>query len=181
MLKYAFIANSENMTPEDYHWEYDNDEMKFRFYATNNMDATKKCAQKLADEGFEYLDLCGDFDAAKAKEVENAAMGRISVAYAKYSKDEEEKFESLQKMDDYGLIVMAPGLEPGAVKIKKMPSPEFNTTIALVGDDEASIAAARDFASDGIDFIELCGYFDDTKTKNIIRAIDGKTPVGSCG
>jgi len=181
MLKYAFIANSETMSPDKYHYEYDSDDMKFRFFAVNNMDMTKKCAAGLADEDFEYIDLCGDFDAEKAQEVADARNGKISVEYAKYSEEDDEKFENLEKINEYALIVMTPGLAAGTIKMNKLTCPEFNTTITLVSDDEAAGKAAKDLVTAGIDFIELCSYFDEDKTNGIRKAIDGKVPVGSCG
>ena len=181
MLTYAFIANSETLNPDDYNWEYENDEMKFRFFITSDMETNKKIAKELADDGFEYLDLCGDFDDEMTKEISNAAGGRLEVAHAGFSEEEESKFNSLEKMDEYGLIIMAEGLESGAKIEHRITSCEFNTTINIVSNDDVAIAAAKDLSDRGIDFIEFCSYFDAAKTADIIAATGGKTPIGSCG
>lgn len=181
MFTYAFIVNSEGLTPEDYSWNYENDEMKFKFFATSGMDMTKKYAKKLADEGFEYIDLCGDFDADMAKEVEMATDGKIEVNYAKYFDEEIKKLEKLPSLGEYGIIINAPGLPEGSTKTQKLVGAEFNTTIVFVGDDEMAKAAAESLVDEGIAFIELCSYFDELKAIEIINAIKGRVPVGYAG
>ncbi len=181
MFTYAFIVNSEGQSPEDYSWNYNNKEMKFKFFATSGMEMTKKYAKKIADEGFEYIDLCGDFDANMAKEVVKATGGRIEVEYAKYFDSEMKKLGNLPKMDEYGIIIMAEGLTQGTTKKEKVVGAEFNTTIVMVDSDEMAAAAAQGLVDGGIDFIELCSYFNEIKAGEIIDAIDGKVPVGYCG
>jgi hypothetical protein len=181
VLTYAFIANSEGMSPENYHWEYEDSEMRFKFFSVSGMDMTKKYAKMLADEGFEYIDLCGDFDAAMAKEIADATDGRIEVEYAKYSEAEQKKFETLEKQDEFGVIVMAEGIEEGTTKTQKITGPEYNTTIVLAGGEKAAATAAQGLVDAGISFIEMCGYFDEQKASEIIKAINCNTPVGYCG
>jgi len=60
----------------------------------------------------------------------------------------------------------------------------MNTHIVYVKDLDQAVEAARKFAEDGVDGIELCGWFDLEKTKAIIAAVESvsKTiPVGSNG
>lgn len=181
MFNYAFIVNSEGMNPENYSWKYENDEMDFRFFATSDMDMTKKYAKKLADEGFKYIDLCGDFDAEKAKEVALATEGRIEVEYAKYFDSEIRKLEKIAEPDEFGIIIKAEGLEQGTTKTEKVVGSEFNTTIVLVGDEDMAEAAAQGLVDAGIDFMELCSYFNEIRAGEIIDVIDGAVPVGYCG
>jgi len=181
MFTYAFIANSEGHTPEDYFWNYENDAMKFKFLVTSGMDMTKKYAKKLADDGFEYIDLCGDFDEDKAKEICSATDGRIEVEYAKYTDIEAKKAEELPVFDEFGVIVMAQGLPEGTTKTEKVIGSEFNTTIVLVDSEEMANAAAQGLVERGIHLIELCSYFNEIKADKVIDAIDGKIPVGYCG
>jgi hypothetical protein len=181
MLTYAFIANSEGFRPEDYHWEYENKNFKFKFFATSGMEMTKKYAKKLVDEGFKGIDLCGDFDADQAKEVALVTEGKIDVDYAKYFESEMKKLEKLEELGEYGIIVMADGLPEGTTKTERIVGSEFNTTIVLVDSDETAQAAAIGLVERGIDFIELCGYFNEIRAGEIIDAIDGRVPVGYCG
>ena len=181
MLDYAFIANSEGLNPGDYHWEYENDEMRFRFCSTHDMETNKKLAKELAASGCQYLDLCGDFNAAMAREIAEAAGGRLTVEYSKFSAEDDAKFNSLTNIHEYGLIIMAEGLANGKIITHKLVSDEFTTTIALVSNDETAKQAAQDLVNGGIDFIEMCSYFDAAKADEVRAAIGGKVPVGYCG
>lgn len=181
MFNYAFIVNSEGLTPEDYSWSYKNDEMKLEFLATSGMEMTKKYAKKLADKGVKYIDLCGDFDADKADEAAKATDNKIEVCYAKYSDSETKKMDKLTDLGEYGIIIMAYGLEPGSTKTKRLVGSEFVTTIVLVDSEDAAKAAAKGLVDGGINFIELCSFFDENKANDIIDSIKGAVPVGYCG
>lgn len=181
MFTYAFIVNSAGMTPESYHWEYENDGMKFKFLATSGMDMTKKAAVKLADEGIEYIDLCGDFDEKQAREIADATGGRIEVEYAKYFEDELKRVENLKKADEYGIIIKAEGMKEGTTKLEKIIGAEFNTTIVLIDDEKDAEATAQALVDKGINFIELCSYFNELRCTEIINAIKSRVPVGYCG
>lgn len=181
MFNYAFIVNSEGLTPEDYSWSYKNDAMQFEFFATSGMGMTKKYAKKLADKGFTDIDLCGDFDEKMAKEVADATDGKIAVEYAKYFDEEMEKLNLLNQLGEYGIIIKAPGLKEGSTKKEKIIGSEFNTTIVLIGSEKEAEAAAQSLVDEGIAFIELCSYFNELRATAIINAIKGKVPVGYCG
>ena len=62
-----------------------------------------------------------------------------------------------------------------------LDSEDCNTRACFVKDLDAAKAAAAALAEEGIDFIELCSWFDQEKTEAIIEAAGGKIPVGSCG
>ena len=38
-----------------------------------------------------------------------------------------------------------------------------------------------DFPDLPVDFIELCGWFEEDMTREVIAAVDGSVPIGSCG
>lgn len=181
MFSYAYIVNSKSMTPEDYHWEYANDAMEFRFFATCSMEMTKQYARRLVADGFECIDLCGDFDKAKANEIWDAAYNWLKVFYAKYSDEEETKFANLSSRSEFGLIVMVKGLAEEAIQTERVTGPDFNTTIALVGSEQAALTAAQQLVANGVNFIELCSYFDAYRAAKIIEGIQGQAPVGYCG
>ena len=181
MFNYAFIVNSKGMDPESYSWKYENGEMDFRFFATSGLEMTKKYSKKLADEGFKYIDLCGDFTEDDAKQVALHTESRIEVEYAKYFESELKKLERLPTLGEYGIIIMGEGIAEGTTKTEKVIGSEFNTTIIIVGDDETAKAAAQGLVDSGVDFMELCSYFNEIKAGEIIEAINGAIPVGYCG
>ena len=56
-----------------------------------------------------------------------------------------------------------------------------NTYVRFTKDLDAAKAAAKELEEQGVYFLELCSFFDKARTLEIIDAIGGKVPVGSCG
>lgn len=180
MFTSAFILNSRSLTPETYSAEYKNEQFHFYMTAVHGMKMTCEVAVRLADEGFEYLDLCGNYNEEKLIRVQEASGRRLKLSYAKYTEEQQQKFGELESQNEYGLIIMAKGSENKPQRIE-MESNEFNTHIALVYSDEMAIEVAQDMVNHGVNFIELCSYFDFEKAETIIEAIGRKVPVGYCG
>jgi hypothetical protein len=144
------------------------------------MKMTRALAGKLAEEGYQYLDLCGNYSEEKAKDIGEAANGKLEVNYAKYTEEDLERFNALPSADRYGMIIL--GFDPAEDMVRlELKSDEFNTYIAIAQSEEKAAQAARDMVQEGIDFIELCGYFDRDKAQAMADAIGHKVPIGYCG
>lgn len=180
MFKYAFIMNSSGLTPETYSVTYKNNEFYCFVTAVSGMEMSSDLAKKLAEEEFQLIDLCGDYDASKTEMIKNATNNKLDVCYAKYTEEELEKLNSLDSLNEYGIIIMADGIEDKPEKLE-LKSDEFNTYITIVGSDEMAIKAAKEMVGNGIAFIELCSYFDLKKAGEIAEAIERKVPIGYCG
>ena len=158
-MKYAFIMNSGTLNPENYSVLYEDKGNCYFFTAVHGMDMTRALAMQLADDGYELIDLCGDFDGEKAEDIRKASGGKLKVNYAKYSKEELEKFNALVSNDRYGIIVL--GFDPGREFVRlELESSEYNTYITIAANEETAALEAKKMAADGIHFIELCSYFD---------------------
>jgi len=179
-MKYAFIMNSGTLSPENYSALYEDQGNLYFFTAVHGMDMARELVKQLADDGYELIDLCGDFDAEKAEELEKVSGGRIKASYAKYTEEELEKFNALPVNDRYGIIVLGFGLSRDVVRLA-LESGEYNTDISIVAKEETAALEAKKMAAEGIHFIELCGYFDAEKAETVIQAVDRKVPVGYCG
>jgi len=179
-MKYAFIMNSASLNPENYSIMYDNEGNQYYFTAVHGMKMTKELTQKLANDGYELMDLCGDFDEEKAQEVEAAAEGKIKVKYAKYTEEDQAKFEALEASNHYGIIVLGFDLTEDLVRLE-LKSDEYDTYITIVSKEEMAAQEAKKMVIEGIHFIELCGYFDSYKAEKVTKAIEHKVPVGYCG
>lgn len=179
-MKYAFVMNSRSLTPERFSLTYEHLGNIYYFTAVHGMKMTRELAVTLAAEEYKILDLCGAYDADKAEDVRNAAEGRLDVSYAKYSDEDQARFEALPSADRYGIIVL--GFDPAEELVRlKLESEEYNAYIAIAGSEEAAAQAARDMVLDGIHFIELCGYFDRERAEMIAAAAGRKVPIGYCG
>ncbi len=179
-MKYAFIMNSRTLNPETYSVVYEHEGNQYYFAGVHGMKMTKELAKKLADDGYELLDLCGDYNEEKAQEVRDASEGKTKINYAKYSDEDLEKLDALQSTDQYGVIVL--GFEPSEDLTRlELTSEEYNTYIAIAGSEEIAVRTAKEMVTEGINFIELCGYFTQDKAEVIAEAIDHKVPLGYCG
>lgn len=179
-MKYAFIMNSGTLSPETYSVLYEDEGNHYFFTAVHGMDMAQALAKQLADDGFEMIDLCGDYDAEKAEDIIKASDGKIKVNYAKYSEEELAKFNALPVNDRYGIIVLGFGLSKDSVRLE-LQSNEYNTYISIVAKEEMAALEAKRMAEDGIHFIELCSYFDAEKAGIVMNAIELRVPLGYCG
>lgn len=179
-MKYAFIMNSAGLDPDSYSVKYNDGENEYYFAAVHGMEMACGLAKNLADENYEMIDLCGDYDAEKATKIAEAAEGKIKVNYAKYNEKNQAKFGQLESAGKYGIIVLGFDLTEESVELELL-SEEYNTYISIVSDEEMAKKQAKKMVSSGIDFIELCGYFDYEKSEKVEMAIGEKVPLGYCG
>lgn len=180
MFKYAFILNSQTLTPESYSKVYENEEFYCRIAAINSMEMCYDLARKLAEDGVQLIDLCGDFDQEKAEAVRKATRDEVKVCYAKYTEEEILKLEALPSLNEYGIIIKAGGIGKTPVRAE-LKSSECNTYVAFVEDDSMAHAVANEMVKEGINFIELCSYFTKEKAEELVETIAHKVPVGYCG
>jgi len=180
MFKYAFLANSAGLGPDKYSVTYENDRFCCYISAVHGMKMPCEIAEKLAAEGFELIDLCGDFNLEKAEEIRKAADGKLNVCYAKYTEENQKKYDALESMNEYGIIIMGEGIGDKPEKLE-LRDDEYNTYVTIVGSDEMAKAAAKEMVAQGIHFIELCSYFDLEKAEAIADTVDRKVPFGYCG
>ena len=179
-MKYAFIMNSASLNPESYSVTYYNEGNQYYFTAVHGMKMTRELAKKLADDGYELMDLCGDFNEEKTEAVKEAAEGKIRVNYAKYSEEDTAKFDALESTSKYGVIVLGFDLTEDLVRLE-LTSEEYNTYISIAAQEETAALEAKKMVAEGINFIELCGYFDSEKAEKIAEAIGHQVPIGYCG
>lgn len=179
-MKYAFIMNSRTLNPENYSVVYENEGNLYYFTAVHGMKMARELAKKLADEGYGLINLCGNFNEEKTEEIRKASEGKPRVCYAKYTEEEQAKFNALTDSSKYGIIVL--GFDPVKDLVRLvLESDEYNTYIAIVAKEEMAMQEAKNMVSEGIHFIELCSYYDLERAEKVIEAIDHKIPIGYCG
>jgi len=179
-MKYAFIMNSGTLNPESYSVVYEDVENQYFFTGVHGMKMTRELAKKLADDGYELIDLCGDYNEEKADEIRKVSEGKVKVNYAKYTEEEQAKVDALDSMGKFGIIVLGFDLSKDLVKLE-LTSDEYNTYIAIVAKEEMAAIEAQRMVAEGINFIELCGYFNPEKAAVVAGAIGHKVPLGYCG
>ena len=175
MFKFAFLINVPG-ADGSYSALCENDESYNLVEGIDGIEAGAARVSELAGKGIDHFNLCGDFDDEMTEKIRAEVGDQISVKNAFYSPEELEKLGS---MYGYGMIIKADGVDDTVWK--SMKNDECETTVAFVKDLSGAKAAAKQLAADGIDFIELCSWFDSEKTREIIESIDGAVAVGSCG
>ncbi|MCQ4635693.1 DUF6506 family protein [Anaerovorax odorimutans] len=180
MFKFAFIENVPGSSPENYSFVYENDESYSLVTGTSSFEMTEELIKKLDKEGYDLIDLCGDFGEEAAAKLEESVTGKMEITYADYLPDELAKIEALDSLKEYGIVIVMDGVEE--TQKFSLKSEECNTYVHFVKDlDAAKVAAKELVEQQGVYFLELCSYFDKKETLEVIAAIEGKVPVGSCG
>lgn len=178
MLKYAFLMNMPGEKPDTCSGEYNNQESHSRIVGIEK-EAALEYVKKLTMEGFELVDLCGDFTQTDVETFAQVSGGKIKFSYAGFLPAEKEKMEKLDSLFEYGIIIFMKGVVQ--TEWVDILNRQGNTHVAFVADMEAAAEAARELVAKGVSFMELCSWFDKKKTEQIIFAIGGAVPIGSCG
>lgn len=177
MFKFAFFVNSETLTPENYKKELHGEGFEGLVCGVNSLELACETAKKLAEEGFEEIDLCGDFDAEKAKTIQGFAGDKIEVWHETFTKPEEEKFEKLTQLNPWGIIIhVGSKWEKDSYTVLK--SAECDTYIACVDGMDETFEAAKRMVADGVTFIEICSYYNEEMCNQIVESIGGAIPIG---
>ncbi len=79
-------------------------------------------------------------------------------------------------MVKYGFILQDEGFSVPQTQLMECPGLEMK--IVGVNAFPEACRQAKILVEDGIDFIELCGAFEEGHCQEIIDAVDGKVPVG---
>lgn len=179
MLKFAFLINVPGQSPQTYSAVYENSESYSLLAGVNGVEEGPEYLKELISQGYTLINLCGDFDDEITEKMQADAGEEIKIANAKYSLNELAKLNQLESADDYGIIIKMDGVEnPETVCIE---SEECKTTAIFVKDMEQAKEAAVYMAEQNINLIELCSWFDKLMMEDIVEAIDGVVPVGTCG
>ena len=181
MKKFAYVENVPDLSVENYMESFDDGEYVNHIAGFDGVDACMDYVKGLIRDGYELINLCGDFGKEHTEELMQDAPEGTKVCYAAYLPEELTKLEALEQYIEYGMIIVGNVEEPVRLELA---APEMNTHTVFVKDLEQAIAVARQFAEDGVDGIELCSWFDLEKTKAVIAAVEtvSKTiPVGSNG
>ena len=179
MFKFAYIINMPGYSPETYGGVYENDESYSVIVGVDGVEGAKAYAQKLEKANYDLINLCSDFDEEASEAIRKSMGDPIEIQNAKYFPEELEKLEALTDPADYGIIIQMDGVEE-SVRVS-LDSPDCNSKAIFVKDMESAKQAAGTLVEEGIDFIELCGWFEEDMTREVIAAVDGSVPIGSCG
>jgi hypothetical protein len=172
------MINVPGESPKTYSKVYETHESHELYAGVSDIDMAEGLMKQLSEEGFEMVNLCGAFDDETVQRFIKIGQGKIAVSAARYSPDELLKLEKLTSLKEYGFISLISSIDQ--IDRLELFGEKCNTHVFFVRDLEMACQAATELVGLGVDFIELCNWFDLHKTQSIIDAIHGKVPVGSC-
>ncbi len=179
MLKFAFLINVPGQNPDTFAGTYENSESFNIVAGTDNMEMAKEYVAKLVADGYTLFNLCGDFDDEITGAMQEAAGPDVKIRHADYFPAELAKVEALPEFTKYGMVIVMRGVEePSEVALS---CEGFDAKAIFVKDQAQANEAAKKLAAEGMHDIELCSWFTEEKTQEVIDAIGGAVPVGSCG
>ena len=178
-MKFAFIANIPGVTPETYSTVFETKGSYNLVAGVDGMDAAKEYVKKLAEEGFELINLCGDFDDDITAEIQQIVGENIEVKNAKYTIDEAMKLEFLESFKYYGVIILDEDVDKYHEEVLR--SEACDMRIIFAQDLRQAKRAGERLIEKRVDFIELCSWFDILRLEKIVEATGDKVPVGTCG
>ena len=177
MLKFMYLVNMPELTPENFHGVYENTESHNEIVGVHSMDMAKELIRQYVDDGFTLFNLCSGFgpeDLAVLKEIAGEGVRMAAVSYT-----EEEEAKLGDDFSKYGVIVQMVGVEENVPV--EVNGPGFESTTVFVKDMEGAKEAAAYLAAKPVTFIEVCSWFKADMVPQLIEAIEGKVPVGSAG
>jgi len=80
-------------------------------------------------------------------------------------------------LTDFALIVFGPDYNPDT-QTKTLQSETLKTRVVGVNSLEMAEMIARELVADGVQLIELCGWFGPKGAARIIEAVGDQVPVG---
>lgn len=178
-MKFAFIANVAGITPETYSTVFETAGSYNLIAGVDGMDAAKEYVKKLAGEGYELINLCGDFDDEITAEMQEMVGDAVEIKHADYTVDEAIKLDHLESFKNYGIIIIDEDVDKYHEEVLR--SEACDARIIFVEDLRQAKNAAKRLIEKKIDFIELCSWFDVLRLESIVEATENKVPVGTCG
>ncbi len=81
-------------------------------------------------------------------------------------------------MVSWAYLYLASGADPAGERDIRERSGERATLVA-VPDERAAARVAVELVQDGVGLIELCGGFGTSAAAEVLKAVDGRVPVGT--
>lgn len=179
MIKFAFIANVAGVTPETYSAVFETENSYNLIAGVDGMDAAKKYVKKLAEEGYDLINLCGDFDDEITAEMQEMVGDGMTLKNAKYTIDEAIKLDFLDSFKNYGIIIQDDDVDKYHEMVLR--SEECDTRIIFVQNMRQARNACKRMLEKRVEFIELCSWFDILRLDTIVEATENRVPIGTCG
>lgn len=182
-MKFAFIMDVKGVTPETYSTVFETAERYNLVAGVDGREAAADYIEKLAEEGFDEIDLSGDFDEDFADYItgrlREKSLGSTEIKLTYYTLDELMKLQFTDSTRNYGLIIVDEGVNRYHEVVLR--SKTRDTRIIFVQNLRRARHAAVRLVEKRINIIDLCSWFDIMRQGLIADVIEKCVPVGTCG
>lgn len=182
-MKFAFIMDVKGAVPETCSAVFETAGRYNLVAGLDGQEAAAKYIEKLAEEGFEEINLSGDFDEEFAERIteqvrENVGVF-IEIKSTRYTIDELIKLQFLDSFRNYGIIIMDENTDRYHEVVLRCKKRDIR--IIFVQNLQRARHAAARLAEKRADIIELCSWFDILRLEPIVDATENRIPIGTCG
>lgn len=182
-MKFAFILDVKGVTPESYSAVLETDGRYNLVAGVDGEEAAAEYIMKLAAEGFDEINLSGDFDddfvEALAKEVREKISPSITIKNTVYLIDELIKLQFTESYRNYGIIITDENVNRYHEVVLRCKARD--TRIIFVQNMMRARNAAARMLEKRIDIIDLCSWFDMLRLDHILKETGYCVPIGTCG
>jgi len=185
VFKSAYIIRADGINEADCRRNYRTETSISLVAGVDNERSAIRLITELIEEGYEQIDLGYGFSERDALHIlgsidfQKAAGGRVKLHAAAYTINEYAKFRNAGRMRSHGIIMAIPGADRAAALF--IPDKVHDTRVVFVKNITQAKHAARYLVKHKVGFIELCTWFDRLRMEEVISAIGGAVPVGTCG
>ena len=179
MGKFAMIIHVPNETSDTYSKVYLNHGAHELYVGVSDNEMALELSKKLFSEGYNHLNLCGYFDDEILNEMRELSGPLVKIQGAKYLESEVKKLSLIPSFKEYGFISYVDSVT--GPEYLEILSENGNTYVAFVNSLEMAIEEVKRFEEKGVFLVDLCGWFNLDRTKQVIAFADVAIPIGSCG
>lgn len=183
VMKFAFIMDVKGASPETYSTVFETAGRYNLVAGVDGQEAAAEYIEKLAAEGFDEIDLSGDFDdefaARIAEEVRKKAGDSIEIKNTRYTIDELMKLQFIDSSRNYGIIIMDEDVDRYHEVVLRCKARD--TRIIFVQNLQRARHAVAKLAEKRVSIIDLCSWFDVLRHEPISVIAGNGIAVGTCG
>lgn len=178
-MKYAFIYDCDIPSGPNHHCMVACGENVNLVAGVSPVEEAIPLVKKLVAEGYETIGFCGAFNEPILERIREAAGPGVKISPMMYFPDQLEMLGAMNSFREYGILIQADGLVDGARF--QLSNGACNAKVCFVPDWDHAREVVHELFSEGIYFIECCGYFTAPMVRDIIAMTCGQIPVGSTG
>lgn len=182
-MKFAFILDVKGVSPETYSTVFETAGRYNLVAGVDGQEAAEEYIERLIAEGFDEIDLSGDFEdefsERIASEVREKTGGAVVIKNVIYPIDEILKLQFIESSRDYGLIIMDKGVHRYHEEVLR--SKARDTRIIYVENMQRARHAAAKLAEKRVTKIDLCSWFDVLRQRHLSDIAGNGIAVGTCG